>query len=75
MLYAYILEDGEIVERLIVDSEINEEDYVNSTCVTFFDEEFGEMDVEKNGRLYTVSDVEMVFVSEMDTDDFEELFR
>lgn len=74
MKYLYVLEDGEIVDCVDFDESMSEADQAKELCEDNFDEEFNEVDVERNGTLYSVSETEMVFVSEVFTDDFEELF-
>ena len=73
--YAYVLEDGEIDVVLLVDEGVDVEDFVNGLCNECFDEEFHEVDEEKNGVLYTVNEVQQVFLSDIKTHDYEELFR
>lgn len=75
MKYLYVLEDGEIVECVDFDSSMSEVSQVNELCKDHFSEEFSEVSEEKNGTLYLVSDTEMIFVSDIDTRDAEELFR
>lgn len=75
MKYLYVLEDGEIVDRVDFDESMSEADQVKELCEDNFDEEFNEVDVERNGTLYSVSETEMVFVSEVFADEFEELFN
>lgn len=74
MKYLYVLEDGEIVDCVDFDESMSEADQAKELCEDNFDEAFNEVDVERNGTLYSVSETEMVFVSEVFTDDFEELF-
>lgn len=75
MKFIYVLEDGEIVDRVLVNPTMSLVDQVNEMCEDEFFEEYNEVSEEKNGTLYSVSEVEMVFVTDIDTQDYEELFR
>lgn len=75
MKFAYVIEDGEITKKLLIEKlEVPLEEFVQSLCDEFFDEDFNETDQEVNGVLYSVSEVEMVFVTDLDTDVVEELW-
>lgn len=82
MKYAYVIEDGEIASKKDLtewlkgypEVEGNKEiaDYL---CDQYFEETFHEIDWEVNGLLFTVSDVEMLFLTDVDTDNVEELWK
>lgn len=76
MKYAYVIEDGEIVIRKEVDDRNYDhtDDFVNSLCEQYFDDTFNEDEAEGNGWLYSVSETEMVFVTDIDTTDVEKLW-
>lgn len=73
--YAYVLEDSEIEHLMLIDDEVSEAEFVNNVCDEYFEEEFNEVDVEKNGVLYSVNEVQQVFLTNIKTNDYEELFR
>lgn len=76
MKFAYVIEDGEIVKKLhIRNLQVPVEEFVSGVCVEFFDEDFNETDEEVNGVLYSVSEVEMVFITDVDTEVVEELWE
>lgn len=73
--FAYVIEDGEIVKKLSVDKlEVPVEEFVSGVCDEFFGDDFQETDKEVNGILYSVSEVEMVFLTDLDTENVEELW-
>lgn len=73
--FAYVIEDGEIIEKLMVENlEVSIDNFVNSLCDKHFGDDFQETDKEVNGVLYSVSEVEMVFLTDLDTDSVEELW-
>jgi hypothetical protein len=74
MKFAYVIEDGEIIKKMLVDDEITVEEFVNDVCDEYFEDNFQETDQEVNGVLYTVSEMEMVFLTDLDTDVVEELW-
>lgn len=76
MKFAYVIEDGEIVKKLhIRDLQVPVEEFVSGVCDEFFDGDFNETDEEVNGVLYSVSEVEMVFITDVDTEVVEELWE
>lgn len=76
MKFAYVIEDGEIVKKLLIrDLQVPVEEFVSGLCDEYFDEDFNETDQEVNGVLYSVSEVEMVFVTDVDTDEVEKLWK
>lgn len=82
MKYAYVIEDGEIASKKDLaewlkgypEVEGNKE-IAEYLCDQYFEETFHEVDWEVNGLLFTVSDVEMLFLTDIDTDDVEELWK
>lgn len=76
MKFAYVIEDGEIVKKLFIrDLQVPVEEFVSGLCDEYFDEDFNETDQEVNGVLYSVSEVEMVFVTDVDVDEVEKLWK
>ena len=71
-MFAYVIEDGEIVEKIEGQSFGDIE--AKELCETFFDQEWVEMDDESGGVLYSVSEVEMVFVTDKDVENVEDLW-
>ncbi len=76
MKYAYVIEDGEIVEFVAIPTNRLDDipEFVNDLCEYHFDEEFNETDEETKGTLYSVSEVEMVFVTELETTNVSDLW-
>ena len=74
MKFAYVIEDGEIIKKMLVDDELTVEEFVNDVCDEYFGVSFEETDQEVNGVLYTVSEVEMVFLTDLNTDVVDELW-
>ena len=76
-MYLYVIEDGEIVEKVsgwgIEGLELLVK--VSDLCEEYFDESYKEVDEESGGMLYSVSDVEMVFVCNKDVDNVEDLWE
>lgn len=81
MKFAYVIEDGEIhakkdlVEWLKRYSEVEgNKEIAEYLCDQYFEETFHEIDWEVNGLLFTVSETEMVFITDLDTEEVEELW-
>ena len=81
MKFAYVIEDGEIhakkdlVEWLKRYSEVEgNKEIAECLCDQYFEETFHEIDWEVNGLLFTVSETEMVFITDLDTEEVEELW-
>ena len=76
MKYAYVVEDGEIVESQVIPANRLDDipEFVNDLCEQHFGEEFNEEDEEAKGTLYSVSEVEMVFVTELETTNVSDLW-
>lgn len=81
MKFAYVVEDGEIlskkdlVEWLKRYSEVEgNKEIAEYLCDQYFEETFHEIDWEVNGLLFTVSETEMVFITDVDTEEVEELW-
>lgn len=81
MKFAYVVEDGEIlskkdlVEWLKRYSEVEgNKEIAEYLCEQYFEETFHEIDWEVNGLLFTVSETEMVFITDLDTEEVEELW-
>ena len=81
MKFAYVVEDGEIlskkdlVEWLKRYSEVEgNKEIAEYLCDQYFEETFHEIDWEVNGLLFSVSETEMVFITDLDTEEVEELW-
>ena len=81
MKFAYVIEDGEIlskkdlVEWLKRYTEVEgNKEIAEYLCDQYFEETFHEIDWEVNGLLFTVSETEMVFITDLDTEEVEELW-
>lgn len=81
MKFAYVIEDGEIhakkdlVEWLKRYTEVEgNKEIAEYLCDQYFEETFHEIDWEVNGLLFTVSETEMVFITDLDTEVVEELW-
>lgn len=81
MKFAYVIEDGEIhakkdlVEWLKRYTEVEgNKEIAEYLCDQYFEETFHEIDWEVNGLLFTVSETEMVFITDVDTEVVEELW-
>lgn len=82
MKFAYVIEDGEILEKKdltvwlkhYTEVEGNKE-IAEYLCDQYFEETFHEIDWEDNGLLFSVSETEMLFLTDLDVDDVEKLWK
>lgn len=73
--FVYVIEDGEIIEKVEVKGKVTKK-LINELCMKHFGCKFLEIEEESGGELYVVSDLEYVFVCEKDVemDKIEELW-
>lgn len=81
MKFAYVIEDGEIqakkdlAEWLKRYSEVEgNKEIAEYLCDQYFEETFHDVDWEVNGLLFTVSETEMVFLTDIDVEEVEKLW-
>lgn len=81
MKFAYVIEDGEIhVKKDLADwlkhyTEVEgNKEIAEYLCDQYFEETFHDIDWEVNGILFTVSETEMLFITDVDTNNVEELW-
>ena len=81
MKFAYVIQDGEIdskkdlAEWLKRYSEVEgNKEIAEYLCEQYFEETFHEIDWEVHGLLFTVSETEMVFLTDLDVEEVEKLW-
>lgn len=69
MKFAYVIEDGEIIKKEATPFNVNE------LSNKYFGCGIEEREIEKNGVLHVVSDVEMIMETDLDVSNVEELWQ
>ncbi len=82
MKFAYVIEDGEIIKKQEIAKLGDELESTGNLEVAeylidrYFEEQvFSEIDWEVNGLLFTVSETEMVFITDVNTSEVENLWK
>lgn len=67
--FAYVIEDGDGVEKVVVDENQPIHKFIKQLCKEHFDGgNFHEVVEESGGLMFSLSEVQFVFVSEKDVD-------
>ena len=73
LLYAYVIEHDEIIDRFVLNEDEEVDDQVNELCADFFLYVYETKEETPNSIRYIVSDEEQVVVSSLDEDEYEAL--
>lgn len=73
LLYAYVIESDEIIDRFIINEDDDVDDQVKELCEDFFLYVYAAKEETPHSTRYIVSDEEQIVTSSLDEDAYEAL--